>query len=348
MSRLNISDRALLVELYFKSDDSVSAAFSKYRSIKGIKSGTDPCTRRTLLNLVKKFRTTGNLADLPRVQQTNENASIIADYIEANPQCSVRRVSDELNIPKSTVHDTMAKKLNLHPYKPRIVQQLTLNARQRRLEFCSSFLAKLESGEIDLNDILWTDEASFYLSDVITVNNVYFWSDSNPNFTFEKPLKTAKVTVWAGFSGRFFLPPYFFEGNVTSDLYGELILKHVIPQLKRKRKFSATVYQQDGAPAHTSHHSMEILSHHFRNRLIAKNSNFCWPPYSPDLAPPDYFLWGYLKSKVYKNGQFHDLEELRSRISLEMSMIPMDIVKKVVNHFPDKLRVCIQRDGSHV
>jgi hypothetical protein len=25
-----------------------------------------------------------------------------------------------------------------------------------------------------------------------------------------------------------------------------------------------------------------------------------WPPRSPDLTPPEYFLWGYLKSFVYK------------------------------------------------
>jgi hypothetical protein len=25
-----------------------------------------------------------------------------------------------------------------------------------------------------------------------------------------------------------------------------------------------------------------------------------WPACSPDLAAPDYFLWGYIKSKVYE------------------------------------------------
>ena len=26
-----------------------------------------------------------------------------------------------------------------------------------------------------------------------------------------------------------------------------------------------------------------------------------WPPNSPDLSPPDSFLWGYLKGKIYAN-----------------------------------------------
>jgi len=30
-------------------------------------------------------------------------------------------------------------------------------------------------------------------------------------------------------------------------------------------------------------------------------TDFSRPPYSPDLNPPDYFLWGYLKERIYNN-----------------------------------------------
>ena len=30
------------------------------------------------------------------------------------------------------------------------------------------------------------------------------------------------------------------------------------------------------------------------------SSNMTWPPRSPDLSPCDFFLWGFIKSKVYK------------------------------------------------
>ncbi|EFN65149.1 hypothetical protein EAG_00038, partial [Camponotus floridanus] len=38
-----------------------------------------------------------------------------------------------------------------------------------------------------------------------------------------------------------------------------------------------------------------------------------WPPRSPDLSPLDFFLWGYLKSKVYKTNP-RNLNNLRRRI----------------------------------
>jgi hypothetical protein len=45
--------------------------------------------------------------------------------------------------------------------------------------------------------------------------------------------------------------------------------------------------QQDGAISHTANSTMEMLKQFFDDRIISKN---LWPPRSPDLVPPDYFL----------------------------------------------------------
>ncbi|KAF2367907.1 hypothetical protein FHG87_001352, partial [Trinorchestia longiramus] len=44
-----------------------------------------------------------------------------------------------------------------------------------------------------------------------------------------------------------------------------------------------------------------------------------WPPRSPDLTPCDFFLWGYLKNKVYFSPP-QDLEELQNRIRSEIDI----------------------------
>ncbi len=69
-----------------------------------------------------------------------------------------------------------------------------------------------------------------------------------------------------------FLEPYFFEGNVTADSYCSMIRNHVIPSLKRKRCFSTTIYQQDGAPAHTAFRTIEFLKEQFGAQLMCKTS----------------------------------------------------------------------------
>jgi hypothetical protein len=61
-------------------------------------------------------------------------------------------------------------------------------------------------------------------------------------------------------------------------------------------------FQQDGAPAHTANNSMEPLNEIFGERVISRN---LWPPRSPDLTPPDFYLWGAAKFAVCRDGQAH-------------------------------------------
>ena len=349
MSRIDIADRSLLVELYFKSDESVNLTFKKYRKIKGIKNSINPCKRSTLINLVKKFRESGSLKDLSRCQAADrQRIAAISNFVRENRRTSVRKLSSCLKIPRSSVHRTLVNDLHLHSYKPRIVQLLSKEARQIRKQFCQDFLETIDKNQLFLPNVLWSDEASFYLRDAVSVNNVYYWCTNNPNTKFELPLASPKVTVWCGFNNRFLLKPYFFDGNVTSNAYCDLILNHVIPQLKLKRCFSKTIYQQDGAPAHTSNQTLALLHKKFPGRLISKKCGMIWPPYSPDIAPPDYFLWGYLKSKVYENRSFNDLNDLKQAITYEVTKIPPVILQKVCDSLTKKLKLCLKDDGAHV
>ena len=46
-------------------------------------------------------------------------------------------------------------------------------------------------------------------------------------------------------------------------------------------------FQQDGATCHTSNERMTEIESFFDDRIISKA---LWPPTSPDLSPPDFFL----------------------------------------------------------
>ena len=54
-----------------------------------------------------------------------------------------------------------------------------------------------------------------------------------------------------------------------------------------------TWFQQDGATAHTAMITMNCLRQIFPGRLISLRGDVNWPARSPDLAPCDFFLWGY-------------------------------------------------------
>ncbi len=42
-----------------------------------------------------------------------------------------------------------------------------------------------------------------------------------------------------------------------------------------------------------------IFGKFFGEKIISIKSEDIWPPYCPDLNPCDYFLWGFLKDRVF-------------------------------------------------
>ncbi|GBO40138.1 hypothetical protein AVEN_216218-1 [Araneus ventricosus] len=64
------------------------------------------------------------------------------------------------------------------------------------------------------------------------------------------------------------------------------------------------IFQQDGAPPHWSTEVRTFLNQHLPKLWIGRSGDaddvFCsWPPRSPDLIQCDFFLWGYVKDRVY-------------------------------------------------
>ena len=86
-------------------------------------------------------------------------------------------------------------------------------------------------------------------------------------------------------------------------------------------------YQQDGATCHTSNARQNYL----KNR---------WPPISPDLTPADFFLWGLLKGKMYKNTP-RTIKQLKKAIRQEIQAVNADILRKVFQNLEKRIQVCL-------
>ena len=71
-----------------------------------------------------------------------------------------------------------------------------------------------------------------------------------------------------------------------------------------------------------------------------------WPPRSADLNPCDYFLWGYLKSKVYKPLP-KSLDELKANIPREVQKINTSTLESTFLNFSERCRLVIEKNGGH-
>jgi hypothetical protein len=136
--------------------------------------------------------------------------------------------------------------------------------------------------------------------------------------------------VWIGLCGNGrLIGQFFFERNVNGEAYLEMFNVRVVPALaehyilQTNGAFTRLWWAQDGAPAHRRIIVMEDLDQLFQYRIISLGRTQEWPPRSTDLTPCDFFLWGYLKSKVFCTPSV-DLAGLPQRIRMEAAQIPHD------------------------
>ena len=155
-----------------------------------------------------------------------------------------------------------------------------------------------------------------------------------------------KICVWAGFTAKFRIGPFFFDNTVNSENYGNTLLHCVIPALKEKRKFNSTIFQQDGATPHTAVATKHLLRKHFgEDRIISRGFPFAWPGYSPDLTPADFGLWPTLKSCVNANN-FESIQELKDAIEIEFNNLPLSFFTNCVESVLTRCVLCIDNDGG--
>jgi hypothetical protein len=84
-------------------------------------------------------------------------------------------------------------------------------------------------------------------------------------------------------------------------------------------------------------------------RWIGRGSPFIpWPPYSPDLTPMDFFIWGHLKGRLYREQGYPDLEVLATRVRGETVQIPLAMIRRALEEFWERLLICEQRGGLSV
>jgi transposase len=354
MEQLSLKTRIELVQLYYQNGSSSAAALRRYKTQHGLLH--DPFSVRTVQNLIRKFEEHGVVVDLPRSGRPSVTQEVVEEVVATLEQgqsssslgiCSAHSVSRTTGIPNSTVLKVLKKSQRLHPYHISLHQELKETDYAARLEFANWFLEQTDIDETFDRRVLWTDEAHFSLDGTLCTKNCIIWSSENPHVSVTRSLHPDRVTVWCGFSSDFILPPFFLESNetVNSDRYLNILKHHMLPNLGRRKR--NIIFMQDGAAPHTAVKVREFLHDNFGERVISRNFPWGWPARSPDLNPCDFFLWGYIKSRVFLRHPT-TIPELKNAISAEISALSHDILSLTVSSLFDRLLCVLSSKGGHI
>jgi hypothetical protein len=81
-----------------------------------------------------------------------------------------------------------------------------------------------------------------------------------------------------------------------------------------------------------------------------KWKNFCetLPPRSPDLTLCDFFLWGYVKEKVFVPPLPLDIDQWKLRITAFIKTIDRNMLGRLWDELDYRIDICWVTNGAHI
>lgn len=169
------------------------------------------------------------------------------------------------------------------------------------------------------------------------MQNLRLWLADNPHRLHQLPLHAQKLGIWCAMSQkRVFI--CFLHTTINSERY-LLLVRPFFDSLTDVDK-ERTWFQQDSATTYTARVTLAYLESVLPGCIITTP---LWPPRSPDLTPPDFFLWGYLKSAAYITHP-QTLDEVQIAIQRTVDNISCVMLQSVfgnmikrVHHFQNRI-----------
>lgn len=319
-------------------------------------------TVQTVLNIVHKFERTACAADCkecsnmsrePRIRvinEVNEQRDInVCSAVEHNQPCSSVQIAEQVGIPDRTVRRIL-KKHGYRSYKIQRHQEILPDDEIRRVDFCENIMEKIAETDNFIENILFTDESTFSLRGRHNSMSTRYWSRENQHlFQSHRTQYPQKLNVWAGILGGHVIGPIFIDGTLTAVKYLQLLQTEVVPAIRALNvNFNDIWFQQDNCPAHTARIVRQYLHQTFPNRIITSGGTIAWPPRSPDLAPLDFFLWGYIHQQIhtYDHQRPNNLDELRQKLIDSANSVTPEMLSNVRNEFYYRICHCQELRGG--
>ncbi|GFW46202.1 transposable element Tc3 transposase [Trichonephila clavipes] len=211
MNRLTPEQRFQIVQFYFENNGSVR---NTYRALRPFYHRQNRPSEQLIRLTMERFRTTFTLFDnshsqIRRMVRTEEAIATVERSIEEDPNESIRRRAQDLDLCPSTLW--------------KILRKGSENSTRARIE------AKRSSSKVD--------EAHFWLNGYVNKQNCRIWSEANPQVYVEAPLHQEKLTVWCALWAGGIIGPYFFKNDeghnvtVNGDRYRAMVTNFFIPEL---------------------------------------------------------------------------------------------------------------------
>jgi len=238
--------------------------------------------------------------------------------------------------------------LQFHKVSARWVpRQLTRELKKRRVDACQELLKHFEAGDGFLERTVTGDETWVHYHQPETKKANKEWhltsSPKPKKFCTQPSMRKVMLTLFWDEWGvilEHYMPRV---NNVTSATYADFLKNHLCPAIKSKRcglLSTGVLLQHENARPHAAHStvatiqdlSFECLPH---------------PPYSPDLAPSDFHVFGPLKEAM-GGKSFRSNKEVQQAVHEWLHSQPKDFFSRGIYALPKRWNTSMEPNGDYI
>ncbi|GFQ81453.1 uncharacterized protein TNCT_466291 [Trichonephila clavata] len=110
--------------------------------------------------------------------------------------------------------------------------------------------------------------------------------------------------------------------------------------------FANHYLKQDGATPHIGRQVKVLLSANFGESLIYRHFPGARSSRSPDLSSSDFWMWGFLKDRVYRGG-FRTLPDMKASLIRHVAEIS-ELLRVTIENAIMRFQHVIEVNGAHV
>lgn len=284
----------------------------------------------------------------PVVATSQENIDQVENLILEDGRVKIKSIALVTNLSIGTIHDIIHDHLNMSKVSARWVpRMLTRLQKDMRAACCSDFIDLCgENPDEVLQKIVTGDETWVHHYDPESKQESMQWhikGSAHPK-KFKVVPSAGKVmaTIFWDCDGVLLID-YKEKGvNITGQYYANIVhqLRDAIKEKRRGKLTKGVLLLHDNAPVHTAHIAKAAIAE-------CGFGTITHPPYSPDLAPSDFFLFPNLK-KDLRGNRFCDDEALKAAVEEHFYTKDKKYFYEGLKKIIDRSFKCIDIGGEYI